>query len=107
MTRLTETQSLILSAAAQRPGAVALPLPKGLHGAAAKKVVTMLITRGWLAEVAANPRSTSARLPTFGVWRRVAVPYGRLAWPRGDALRGLRFMRLPGFSGGGLSCSRP
>ncbi len=57
MTRLTETQSLILSAAAQRPGAVALPLPKGLHGAAAKKVVGMLITRGWLAEVAANPRS--------------------------------------------------
>jgi hypothetical protein len=57
MTRLAETQSLILSAAAQRPGAVSLPLPKGLHGAAAKKVVTLLITRGWLAEVAANPCS--------------------------------------------------
>jgi len=29
MTKLTETQSLILSAGAKRPGNIALPLPKG------------------------------------------------------------------------------
>ena len=36
MTKLTETQTIILSAGAQRPDNIALPLPKGLAGAAAK-----------------------------------------------------------------------
>ena len=35
MTKLTETQTIILSAGAQRPENIALPLPKGLAGAAA------------------------------------------------------------------------
>jgi hypothetical protein len=56
MTKLTETQSLILSRAAVRPGNLALPLPAGLHGAAASKVVTLMISRGWLREAAASPR---------------------------------------------------
>ena len=34
MTKLSETQSLILTAGAQRPDNLALPLPKGLAGAA-------------------------------------------------------------------------
>jgi hypothetical protein len=38
MPKLTDTQSLILSRASTRPGNLALPLPDGLHGAAAKKV---------------------------------------------------------------------
>ena len=54
MTKLTETQITILSAGAKRPDNIALPLPKGLHGAAAKKVVTMMIERGWLEEVDAD-----------------------------------------------------
>ncbi len=54
MTKLTETQTIILSAGAQRTDNLAMPLPKGLHGAAAKKVVTMMIGRGWLEEVDAN-----------------------------------------------------
>jgi len=33
-----------------------MPLPKGLHGAAAQKAVTAMITRGWLEEVDANLR---------------------------------------------------
>jgi hypothetical protein len=74
MIRLTETQSLILSAAAQRPGAVALPLPKGLHGAAAKKVVGMLIDRGWLTEVAASPsRAARSAAP---LWRETGDGHG-------------------------------
>ncbi len=56
MTKLTETQSLILSAGAKRPGNIALPLPKGLAGAAAKMAVTKMIERGLLQEVDADPR---------------------------------------------------
>jgi len=56
MTNLTETQSLILTAGAKRPGNIALPLPKGLAGAAAKMVVTKMIDQGWLHEVDADPR---------------------------------------------------
>jgi len=54
MPKLTDTQSTILSAAAQRADNLAMPLPKGLHGAAANKVITMMIGRGWLEEVDAD-----------------------------------------------------
>lgn len=56
MTKLSETQSLILSAAAQRMGNLALPLPKSLVGAAARMAVGKMIERGWLEEIQANPR---------------------------------------------------
>ena len=56
MPKLTETQILILSAGAQRPENIALPLPKGLAGAAAKMAVSKMIERGWLEEVEANLR---------------------------------------------------
>jgi hypothetical protein len=56
MTKLTETQTAILTAGAQRPDNIALPLPKGLAGAAAKMAVTKMLDRGWLQEVDANLR---------------------------------------------------
>ena len=56
MTKLTETQTIILSAGAQRPENIALPLPKGLAGAAAKMAVNRMIALGWLQEVDANLR---------------------------------------------------
>ena len=56
MTKLTETQTIILSAGAQRPENIALPLPKGLAGAAAKMAVSKMIEHGWLQEVDANLR---------------------------------------------------
>lgn len=56
MARLTETQGLILSAGAQRRDNIALPLPKGLAGAAANMAVSKMIERGWLQEVEANLR---------------------------------------------------
>ena len=56
MTKLTETQTIILTAGAQRPDNIALPLPKGLAGAAAKMAVTKMIEHGWLQEVDANVR---------------------------------------------------
>ena len=56
MTTPSDTQSLILSRSATRPGNLALPLPEGLVGAAAKMVVGKMIARGWLEEVEANLR---------------------------------------------------
>lgn len=56
MTKLSETQSLILTAGAHRPENLALPLPKGLVGAAAKMAVGKMIDRGWLQEVDASSR---------------------------------------------------
>lgn len=70
MTTLTETQTIILGAAAQRPGNLALPLPKGLAGAAAKMAVTRMIERGWLQEVDADPRRGAP------LWRETGDGHG-------------------------------
>ena len=70
MPKLTDTQSLILSAASQRADNLAMPLPKGLHGAAAKKVVTIMIERGWLEEVDANVRKGEP------LWRETGDGHG-------------------------------
>jgi hypothetical protein len=56
MHKLTDTQTQILTAGAQRPRNLALPLPKGLVGAAAKMAVGKMIDCGWLLEVEANIR---------------------------------------------------
>lgn len=56
MTKLTETQTNILTAGAKRLDNIAMPLPKGLAGAAAKMAVTKMIDHGWLQEVDANLR---------------------------------------------------
>jgi hypothetical protein len=70
MPKLTDTQSLILSRAATRPGNLAMPLPDGLHGAAAKKVVTMMTKRGWLEEVDADLRKGEP------LWRETGDGHG-------------------------------
>jgi hypothetical protein len=70
MTKPTETQTIILSAGAQRPDNIALPLRKGLHGAAAKKVITMMIGRGWLEEVDADLRKSEP------LWRETGDGHG-------------------------------
>jgi len=70
MTKLTETQTIILSAGAQRPENIALPLPKGLHGAAAKMAVTKMMERGWLQEVDSNLRRNEP------LWRETGVGHG-------------------------------
>lgn len=56
MPKLTDAQAIILSRAATRLGNLAMPLPQGLHGAAAQKAVTAMISRGWLEEVGADIR---------------------------------------------------
>tara|TARA_R110002111_G_scaffold244604_1_gene306838 strand:+ start:337 stop:918 length:582 start_codon:yes stop_codon:yes gene_type:complete len=70
MTKPTETQSKILNAAAQRPENLAMPLPKGLHGAVAKTVVTKMIKSGWLQEVDANMRRNEP------LWRETGDGHG-------------------------------
>jgi hypothetical protein len=54
MTKLTDTQRVILSAASQRTDRLALPLPRSLKGGAAHKVVNALVEKGLLKEVKAN-----------------------------------------------------
>ena len=54
MTKLSDAQRVILSAASQRTDRLALPLPKSLKGGAAQKVVNALVEKGLLKEVKAN-----------------------------------------------------
>ena len=54
MPKLTDTQTIILSRAATRPNNLAMPLPEGLAGAAAKMSIRKMIERGLLEEVEAN-----------------------------------------------------
>lgn len=70
MTTPSDTQSMILSRAATQPGNLALPLPEGLVGAAAKMVVGKMIARGWLEEVEANLRRSEP------MWRETGDGHG-------------------------------
>ena len=70
MPKLTDTQTIVLSRAATRPDNLAMPLPDGLHGAAAQKAVTAMITRGWLEEVDANLRKGEP------LWRETGDGHG-------------------------------
>ena len=70
MTQLSDTQALILSAAAQRPGTLALPLPESLRGGAAAKVVGAMIAKGLLQEVDADIRKGEP------LWRETGDGHG-------------------------------
>ena len=72
MPKLTDTQTIVLSRAATRPGNLALPLPEGLVGAAAKMVVGKMIARGWLEEVEANLRRSEP------MWRETGDGHGTM-----------------------------
>jgi hypothetical protein len=68
VTKLSDTQSIILSAAAQRADGNVLPLPGSLRGGAATKVVGALLARGLIREqVVDSPRKADAALNT--IWR--------------------------------------
>ena len=74
MTKLSDTQSIILSAAAQRADGNVLPLPGSLRGGAATKVVGALLARGLIREqVTDSLRKADAALNT--IWRN--EPDGR------------------------------
>jgi hypothetical protein len=70
MTQLSDTQALILSAAAQRPERIAMPLPESLRGGAAAKVVGAMIAKGLLQEVDADLRKGEP------MWRETGDGHG-------------------------------
>lgn len=57
MTKLSDTQLVILSAAAQRDDRNILPLPGNLRGGASKKVVGALLSRGLITEQRSDSRA--------------------------------------------------
>ena len=70
MTTLSDTQLVILSAAAQRKDHLALPLPTNLRGGAASKVVGAMLAKGLLQEVDADLRNGEP------VWRETGDGHG-------------------------------
>jgi hypothetical protein len=70
MTKLSDTQALILSAAAQREDRIALPLPESLRGGAAAKVVGAMLAKGFLQEVDSDMRKGEL------VWRETGDGHG-------------------------------
>ena len=70
MPKLTGTQTINLSTGARRPENVALPMPKGLAGAATMMAVTKMIEHGWLLEVDANLRRNEL------LWRETGDGHG-------------------------------
>jgi len=68
MTKLSDTQLVILSAAAQREDRNVLPLPGSLRGGAAAKVVGALLKRALIAETTTDSR-TKADAALNRIWR--------------------------------------
>ena len=68
MTKLSDTQLVILSAVAQREDSNVLPLPGSLRGGAAAKVVGALLSRGLIAETTTDSR-TKADAALNRIWR--------------------------------------
>ena len=73
MTKLSDTQALILSAAAKRPDGNVLPLPGSLRGGAAIKVVTALLGRGLIRQEVTD-RLIEADPALNTIWRTMASP---------------------------------
>lgn len=70
MTKLSDTQAIILSRAAQNEDRIALPLPDNLRGGAAAKVVSAMLANGFLEEVEADMRNGEP------VWRETGDGHG-------------------------------
>ncbi len=70
MTKLSDTQTIILSRAAQNEDRIALPLPDSLRGGAAAKVVGAMLAKGFLEEVDADIRNGEP------VWRETGDGHG-------------------------------
>ncbi len=75
MTKLSDTQAIILSAAAQRADRIALPLPANLKGGAATKVVETMVAKGLLEEVEARRIAFQPHL-SDPIWRETGDGHG-------------------------------
>jgi hypothetical protein len=70
MTQLSNIQTLILKAAAQRRDHIALPLPETLRGGAAARVVGAMLAKGLIEEVDADRHRNDP------VWRETGDGHG-------------------------------
>ena len=70
MTKISDTQAIILSTAPQRENRIALPLPESLRGGAAAKVVGAMLAKGFLEEFDADMRNGEP------VWRETGDGHG-------------------------------
>ena len=70
MSKLSDTQAIVLCAAAQRADGNLLPLPGSLRGGAAAKVVAALLSHG-LAEERVLDRTVKADAALSPVWRNL------------------------------------
>lgn len=75
MAQLSDTQLIILSAAAQRDDRIALPLPANLKGGAATKVVSTMIAKGLIEEVEAQRIALQPHL-SDPIWRETGEGHG-------------------------------
>lgn len=75
MTKLSDTQLVILNAAAQRDDRIVLPLPPNLKGGAATKVITTMLAKGLIEEVAARRIALHPHL-SDPVWRETGDGHG-------------------------------
>lgn len=87
MTKLSDTQLVVLSAACQRPDRNVLPLPANLKGGAQQKVVGSLLAKSFVEEGAAGPTDPVWRTDENG--RRLALLATDAAFQAlGDGRRG-------------------
>ena len=73
MTKLSDTQAIMLSAAAQRADGNLLPLPGSLRGGAATKVVAALLARGLAREEVTDARDPRRRRAEHGLAQRATT----------------------------------
>ncbi len=73
MTKLSDTQLVVLSAACQRPDRNVLPLPANLKGGAQAKLVASLLGKGLVEERAAGPGDPVCRSDEAGRLTLVAT----------------------------------
>ena len=76
MTKLSDTQAILLSAAAQRADGNLLPLPGSLRGGAAIKVVAALLARGLDREEVTDLQTPRRRRAEHGLAQRARRPRG-------------------------------
>jgi hypothetical protein len=70
MTKLSDTQMIILSRAAQNEDRIVPPLPESLRGGAATKVISAMLAKGLIEEVEADMRKGEI------VWRETGDGHG-------------------------------
>lgn len=85
MTQLSDTQLIILSAAAQRDDRIAMPLSSNLKGGAANRVVSTMIAKGLLEEVEARRIVFQPHL-SDPVWRETGDGHGTTLIVTGSGL---------------------